>query len=111
MTNPNYENDFVKEVHDYNITDPLEILNWYRNLYYKEDANTERGLMATTINNLFMSMIAEQETEWIESVCGFIAVCEDNYYCSNCGNKVRFCTKYCSRCGKLMKENENFYWR
>ena len=46
---------FVEEVKKYNITDPLEILNWYRNLYCKENGNTERGIMAIAINDLFMT--------------------------------------------------------
>lgn len=33
---------------------PIEILNWYRNLYYTEPSNTERGIMANAINDLFM---------------------------------------------------------
>lgn len=49
-----YENIFVEEVIENNITDPLEILNWYRNLYYKEASDTERGIMAEAINSLFM---------------------------------------------------------
>ena len=49
-----YENYFVKEVKEYNMTDPLEILNWYRNLYYKENDYTEHGIMAEAINDLFM---------------------------------------------------------
>ena len=49
-----YDNDFVEEVIEDNITDPLEILNWYRNLYYMEGSNTERGIMANAINDLFM---------------------------------------------------------
>lgn len=49
-----YENDFVEEVIESHIEDPLEILNWYRNLYYREPANTERGIMADAINDLFM---------------------------------------------------------
>lgn len=48
------ENDFVREVLVNNIIEPLDILNWYRNLYYKEGIATERGLMAMTINDLFM---------------------------------------------------------
>ena len=48
------ENYFVEEVKAFNITDPLEILNWYRNLYYTENNNTERGIMARAINDLFM---------------------------------------------------------
>ena len=50
----NLEYIFVDEINKNNITDPLEILNWYRNLYYQEDLNTERGMMAVAINALFM---------------------------------------------------------
>ena len=32
----------------------LDILNWYRNLYYKFNKNTERGRVAWAINDLFM---------------------------------------------------------
>ena len=44
---------FVKEVTNSPI-DTLEILNFYRNLYYTEGSNTERGIMAHAINDLFM---------------------------------------------------------
>ena len=49
-----YDSDFTEEVIEDNMEDPLEILNWQRNLYYTEPANTERGIMADTINDLFM---------------------------------------------------------
>ena len=49
-----YDSDFTEEVIENNMEDPLEILNWYRNLYYREPANTERGIMANAINDLFM---------------------------------------------------------
>ncbi len=45
---------FVEEVKTFNMVDPVEILNWYRNFYYKENDNTERGIMAKAINDLFM---------------------------------------------------------
>jgi hypothetical protein len=48
------ENYFVKAVEECNMTKPLEILNWYRNLYYKEEVHTEHRIMAEAINNLFM---------------------------------------------------------
>lgn len=48
------EKFFVEEIKKYNMKDPLEILNWYRNLYYKEDSGTERSIMAYAINDLFM---------------------------------------------------------
>lgn len=49
-----YDSDFTEEVIEDHMEDPLEILNWYRNLYYKEPSNTERGIMANAINDLFM---------------------------------------------------------
>ena len=36
--------------------DYLNVLNWYRNLYHTENPNTERGIMARMINDLFMAM-------------------------------------------------------
>ena len=48
------EEYFVDEVKAANMTDPLEILNWYRNLYYTKGNNTEHGIMARAINDLFM---------------------------------------------------------
>lgn len=55
------ENLFVKEVYAEDMRDPLDILNWYRNLYYKEGLNTERGVMANAINDFFMQMNAKTE--------------------------------------------------
>ena len=48
------DNIFAEEVIEGHMEDPLEILNWYRNLYYKEPGNTEQGIMANAINDLFM---------------------------------------------------------
>lgn len=48
------EKYFVEEVKGFNMTDPLDVLNWYRNLYYTENNNTEHGIMARAINDLFM---------------------------------------------------------
>ena len=48
------EKYFVEEVKEFNMIDPIEILNWYRNLYYTENNNTEHGIMARAINDLFM---------------------------------------------------------
>lgn len=49
-----YKNTFVKEVKEHNMIDPLDILNWYRNLYHTEDNHTEHGIMAWAINDLFI---------------------------------------------------------
>ena len=32
----------------------MNILNWYRNLYYQAEPNTEHGIMAKAINDMFM---------------------------------------------------------
>lgn len=48
------DNTFAEEVLEGHMEDPLEILNWYRNLYYKEPINTEQRIMADAINDLFM---------------------------------------------------------
>ena len=39
--------------------DCFEILNWYRNLYHTEPENTERGMMARAINDLFVKLNKE----------------------------------------------------
>lgn len=35
------------------MTNYMDILNWYRNLYYKEEQDTEHGIMANAINDMF----------------------------------------------------------
>lgn len=47
------EKTFIEGIENKNMEDPLEILNWYRNLYYKETSGTERSVMAWAINDLF----------------------------------------------------------
>lgn len=49
----------VKEIINDGTTLNTDILNWYRNLYYKEDGNTERGIMAHVINNIFGELTAK----------------------------------------------------
>lgn len=51
--------DGVYEIINNGATLNVDILNWYRNLYYKENGDTERGIMAHVINNLFMEMQAK----------------------------------------------------
>ena len=57
--NKNKDNTFVKGVNQMitnHKTTNTDILNWYRNLYYKEELDTERYIMAKVINGLFMEM-------------------------------------------------------
>lgn len=54
VSNREYENLFVKEVKEKCITDPLDILNWYRNLYHTEDNHLEHGIVAYAINDLMV---------------------------------------------------------
>lgn len=48
-----YENYFVESICKDEILDPVEILNFYRNLYYAEPSGTEKNIMANAINDLF----------------------------------------------------------
>lgn len=48
---------------------------------------------------------------WIESKDGFNINCSDNYRCSNCGNREKFATLYCSYYGKKMINEEPLYWK
>lgn len=56
--------DGVKETDDY-----FTILNWYRNLNYKEEPNTERGIMARAINDLFMALKAGTAEQKFKENC------------------------------------------
>lgn len=46
---------FIEEVENSNMT-PIEILNWYRNFYYKEAVGTECRIMTEAINDIFMRL-------------------------------------------------------
>lgn len=46
---------FVKDVQNNKMT-PINILNWYRNFYRSENNNTEQGIMANAINDIFMRL-------------------------------------------------------
>lgn len=48
------EEHFVNGVEKWD--SPEDILNWYRNLYYKEAENTERRIIAEAINDYFMKV-------------------------------------------------------
>ena len=111
-----YENDFVEEVIEGNMTDPMEILNWYRNLYYTEGSNTERGIMANAINDLFMSL-RDSDTKQIAMTVKSDGDDESDYvYCPRClemiGNNEsvydmfydRKDYVYCEYCGQKLKE-------
>lgn len=101
------ENDFVKEIIDKDIQGVLEILNWYRNLYHKEELNTERGVMALTINSLFMkyNIVPKKTARWISS---YPEKEPNPMYmygtCSNCGfeQSISDRLKYCPQCGAEM---------
>lgn len=61
-----YENTFVREVKEKNITEPSEILNWYRNLYHTEDNHTEHGIVAYAINDFFADVVPKSEVKRLE---------------------------------------------
>lgn len=68
---------FMRGVKEHNITDPFEILNWYRNLYHAEDNHTEHGIMAYAINDVFM------EYKNVVSKVIVNQIFEDIFLCAN----------------------------
>lgn len=42
---------------------PAAILNWYRNCYYKEPDNTERGIVANALNSVLPELSRLRELE------------------------------------------------
>ena len=51
------EEHFVKGAEK--CSSPEDILNWYRNLYYKENKNTEHRIVAEAINEFFVKKLPE----------------------------------------------------
>ena len=72
-----YENTFVREIKEKNMTDPFEILNWYRNLYHTEDNHTEHGIMAYAINDVFMKYMGYVPREIMNEIFEDIFLCAD----------------------------------
>lgn len=69
---------------------------------YCRDIRKEQMSKETLIDN---------KAIWIESQSGFNIHCNDNYKCSNCGNKEKFATFFCSYCGKEMTSDKEIYWK
>ena len=61
---------------------PEDILNWYRNLYYKEENGTERRIIAEAINDFFVrklpQLIKETRLTTISSVQSRIELATEN---------------------------------
>lgn len=57
MTKDFLEEQFVEGAKE--CSSPENILNWYRNLYYKEEQNTERRIVAEAINEFFVYKLPE----------------------------------------------------
>lgn len=72
-----------------------EILNWYRNLYYTENDNTERGIVTRAINDLFMSL-KDSDKKQIPMVVKSDGDDESDYV-------------YCPRCLEMIGNNESMY--
>lgn len=74
------EEHFVKGVEKCN--SPEDILNWYRNFYYKEDDNSERRIIAEAINDFFVKklpqLIKETRLTTISSVQSRIELAIEN---------------------------------
>ena len=42
---------------------PEEILNYYRNLYYNDGNNTERGIVANAINDVIIKLNRKEDSK------------------------------------------------
>lgn len=57
----NLEKMFLESIKDITNKDSAEILNFYRNFYYTQNENTERGIVAWAINNILPKYIKQEE--------------------------------------------------
>lgn len=73
--------------------------------------SSQSGVGDITMNTILSVVDNDKEAEWVESLCGFDLNCSDNYRCSKCGNTEKLCTRFCSWCGRSMKDHKGFYWR
>ena len=64
--------DFAKKVND---MPAIDVLNYYRNLYYAEPQVTERGIVANAINDV-LDIISRQKAE-IENAKAKIKICAE----------------------------------
>lgn len=65
------ENNFVKGLKAYPSDSCWDILNWYRNLYHKENDNTERGIVARAINEALVehhSKLNKEKNTYLELI-------------------------------------------
>ena len=74
-----------------------EILNYYRNLYYKESSNTERGIVANAINEINRHRCTKQlngaYSFYVKCTCGAEFNVDSFYWrqfklCPSCGAKI-----------------------
>lgn len=56
----------VEQAGGMNSVHPLNILNWYRNLFYKEPTGTERHMVAWAINDL-LGLIRGKDKTWLDN--------------------------------------------
>lgn len=87
-----------------NNMNPLEIINYYRNLYYAEPSGTENYIVANAINDLISQGNIVPSAYWVISSNGYYP------YCSNCNHipKHREMTRHCPECGAIMWMEQNF---
>lgn len=55
--------------------------------------------------------VTNNKAVWIEAKSGFNINSTNNYKCSNCGNKEKFATLYCSFCGREMHSDKEIFWK
>ena len=90
----------------------IEILNYYRNLYYAEPQVTERGIIANAINDYTTSDVQEVKHGKMNMYKPRSMNRNATYKCSVCG---KLCSsyyndvgewKFCPHCGAKMEGDE-----
>lgn len=76
--------NFVREVE--NMT-PVEILNYYRNLYYAEPQTTEQGVVANAINEVLPKTQAAHKKMLVQTM-DYGTHYRNYYFCPACNSQI-----------------------
>lgn len=88
----------------------VEILNWYRNLYYKEEPDTERKTVADALNDILPELTRLREKQMPKKP---VAYGKYNFICPVCKQKLSIeredisiydmtPPKHCDCCGQAL---------
>lgn len=83
----------------------VEILNWYRNLYYKEEPDTERKTVADALNDILPELTKLREKQMPKKTTKRQYVPNGTLiygHCPICDCFTKNFFKYCRNCGQAL---------